>query len=39
MDYPIIMGITLFSALLLIIGNLLADVLYGYADPRIKTLR
>lgn len=39
MDYPIIMGITLFSALLLIIGNLLADVLYGYADPRIHTMR
>jgi len=33
------MGITLFSALLLIIGNLLADVLYGYADPRIHTMR
>ena len=39
MDFPIIMGITLFSALLLIIGNLLADVLYGYADPRIHTMR
>jgi peptide/nickel transport system permease protein len=39
MDYPIIMGITLFSALLLIIGNLLADVLYGFADPRIKSSR
>ena len=39
MDYPIIMGVTLFSALLLIIGNLLADVLYGFADPRIKSSR
>ena len=36
MDYPVIMGITLFSALLLIIGNLIADILYGIADPRIK---
>lgn len=36
MDYPVIMGITLFSALLLIIGNLIADILYGFADPRIK---
>ncbi|WP_040952226.1 ABC transporter permease [Gorillibacterium massiliense] len=39
MDYPVIMGITLFSALFLIIGNLLADLLYGFADPRIKTMR
>lgn len=39
MDYPVIMGITLFSALFLIIGNLLADILYGFADPRIKSTR
>lgn len=39
LDYPVIMGITLLSALLLIIGNLLADILYGFADPRIKTSR
>ncbi|MFC5402578.1 ABC transporter permease [Cohnella soli] len=37
MDYPVIMGITLMSALLLILGNLLADILYGIADPRIKS--
>ncbi|MCC3376697.1 ABC transporter permease [Cohnella sp. REN36] len=37
MDYPVIMGITLFSAILLIVGNLLADILYGVADPRIKS--
>ncbi|MBM7568436.1 ABC transporter permease [Paenibacillus sacheonensis] len=39
LDYPVILGITLFSSLLLIIGNLLADILYGFADPRIKTTR
>jgi peptide/nickel transport system permease protein len=39
MDYPVIMGITLFSSILLIVGNLLADILYGFADPRIKTTR
>lgn len=39
LDYPVIMGITLLSALLLIVGNLLADILYGFADPRIKTTR
>jgi peptide/nickel transport system permease protein len=39
LDYPVIMGITLFSAVFLIVGNLLADILYGFADPRIKTTR
>lgn len=35
-DYPIIMGTTLISALLVIVGNLLADVAYAVVDPRIK---
>ena len=35
-DYPMIMGFTMLSCLILIIGNLLADLLYGIADPRIK---
>lgn len=35
-DYPLIMGITMFSALLVVIGNLLADVLYAVFDPRIR---
>jgi len=35
-DYPIIMGITMFSSLMLIVGNLLADILYSVVDPRIK---
>lgn len=39
MDYPVIMGITLFSSMMLILGNLAADILYGIADPRIKTTR
>jgi peptide/nickel transport system permease protein len=34
-DYPVIMGTTLFSAFLVIVGNLLADILYAVADPRI----
>jgi len=37
LDYPLIMGITLLSSVMLIIGNLLADILYSFADPRIKT--
>ncbi len=35
-DYPTVMGITMLSALMVILGNLLADVLYGVADPRIR---
>lgn len=37
-DYPIIMAITMFSSLLLIIGNLISDILYGIVDPRIKVV-
>ncbi len=35
-DYPTVMGITLLSAILVILGNLLADVLYAFVDPRIR---
>lgn len=35
-DYPLIMGITMFTALLVVVGNLLADVLYAVFDPRIR---
>lgn len=35
-DYPIIMAITMLSCTVLLIGNFLADVLYGMIDPRIR---
>lgn len=35
-DYPIILGIVVLTGMLTIIGNLLADLLYGLIDPRIK---
>lgn len=35
-DYPVVMGITMFSSFILVIGNLIADVLYEIIDPRIK---
>ena len=35
-DYPMIMGITMLSCVILLLGNFLADILYGFADPRIK---
>jgi len=37
-DYPLIMAITMFASIMLILGNLLSDILYGIADPRIKEL-
>lgn len=35
-DYPLIMGTSVFSVFLLLFGNLVADILYGVVDPRIK---
>ncbi len=35
-DYPVLMGINMFLALLVILGNFLADVAYAYVDPRIR---
>lgn len=35
-DYPLIMGITMLTALLIVVGNLLADILYSIVDPRIR---
>jgi peptide/nickel transport system permease protein len=35
-DIPIIMGVTLVSALAIVIGNLLADIVTPFIDPRIR---
>ena len=35
-DYPLIIANTFLSGTLIILGNLLADVLYAIVDPRIK---
>ena len=35
-DIPIIMGVTLVSACAIVIGNLIADVVAPFIDPRIK---
>jgi peptide/nickel transport system permease protein len=34
-DYPVIMGLTMMYAVLTMLGNLLADLLYAVVDPRI----
>jgi peptide/nickel transport system permease protein len=35
-DYPVLMGLTFITATLVLFGNLIADILYGLADPRIR---
>ncbi|MGQ3299161.1 ABC transporter permease [Reyranella sp.] len=34
-DTPVVMGVTFVSACLVVIFNLIADILYGWLDPRI----
>jgi peptide/nickel transport system permease protein len=36
LDVVSVLGITLFSSFVLVFGNLVADVLYGIVDPRIR---
>jgi len=38
-DYPTVMGILMFTAVLVLLGSLIADLLYGVADPRIARNR
>ena len=38
-DYSTIMGILSIGAILTLLGNLLADIAYSYADPRIRVTR
>ena len=38
-DYTMIMGNLVLGAVLTLLGNLLADVCYGLADPRIRSSR
>ncbi len=38
-DYPVLMGLTLCTAVIVLLGNLVADILYGVADPRIRLSR
>lgn len=36
-DYPLVMGILVIGAGLTLVGNLVADICYAVADPRIRT--
>ena len=35
-DYPVLQGILAVSSTLIVLANLVADVMYGYLDPRIR---
>ncbi|MFQ6118853.1 MAG: ABC transporter permease, partial [Methanosarcinales archaeon] len=35
-DYPVMMALVLIFGILVIIGNLIADIIYAYVDPRIR---
>lgn len=35
-DYPVIMAYVMLSGTILVVGNFVADILYSFADPRIK---
>ena len=35
-DYPTLMGILLFSSIMVIIANIITDIIYQFVDPRIK---
>ena len=36
LDFPVIMGITVFITLMTLIANLVTDITYAYIDPRIR---
>ncbi|MEM0141599.1 MAG: ABC transporter permease [Thermoplasmatales archaeon] len=36
LDYPSVMGVVLVSGLLYVLVNFIADILYGYIDPRVR---
>jgi peptide/nickel transport system permease protein len=35
-DYPVVMGILMFSAVFVLLANWIADILYAVVDPRIR---
>lgn len=35
-DVPLLLGVTLFSALFVSVGNMIANILYGIVDPQIQ---
>jgi len=38
-NYPVVMGVVMMSAVLIVAGNLIADICYAYADPRVRVTK
>lgn len=38
-DYPVLMGILMLTGVLVVVGNLVADLLVAWIDPRVKLIR
>ena len=38
-DYPVLQGIFLFTAITVVMANVLTDILYGALDPRVRVSR
>lgn len=36
-DYPVLQGTFLIITILVVLSNFLAEIIYGYADPRVRT--
>jgi peptide/nickel transport system permease protein len=36
-DYPLVMGVVILSSVVIILGNLLADLAYGLVNPRLRS--
>jgi peptide/nickel transport system permease protein len=34
-DYPVVMGLSFVTAVLILLSTLVADLLYAWADPRV----
>ncbi len=37
-DYPVLLGFTIVIAVATVLGSLMADLLYGVVDPRVRTM-
>jgi peptide/nickel transport system permease protein len=38
-DYPVVMAVVILSSLFIILGNFLADLAYGFVNPRLRAER
>jgi peptide/nickel transport system permease protein len=36
LDFPVILGTTIFSAIIVVVANLATDFLYPFIDPRVR---